>query len=164
MRRHQVLEQHLVHAQRRRQHAGAGVRHVEQLEQALDRAVLAEWPVQHREDGVGAEQPGARLEREGPAAATPAAVLREQHVYHLVARLGQAGAHRRSGIQGDVVLARAPAGQDGDPHQSFGARPVAGGTGDGVVGGAGVGAGAVNLPTQMTTVRPFFSCVPWPGR
>ena len=36
---------------------------VEQLEQPLDRAVLAERPVQDREDGVGVEQPAARAQR-----------------------------------------------------------------------------------------------------
>ena len=45
---------------------GADVGHVEQLEQALDGAVLAERAVQHREDGVGAEQAAAR--RRAPAA------------------------------------------------------------------------------------------------
>ena len=51
-----LLEHDLVHAQRGGQHAGADVGHVEQLEQALDGAVLAERPVQDGEHGVGAEQ------------------------------------------------------------------------------------------------------------
>ena len=55
-----LLEDHLVHAQRGGEHARADVGHVEQLEQALERPVLAERPVQDREDGVGAEQPAAR--------------------------------------------------------------------------------------------------------
>ena len=50
--RHQLLEHHLVHAQRRGEHAGADVRDVEALEQALHGAVLAERPVQHREHDV----------------------------------------------------------------------------------------------------------------
>ena len=42
----------LVHADRRRHHAGADVRHVGQLEQALDRPVFAVGSVQHRERDV----------------------------------------------------------------------------------------------------------------
>ena len=59
-----LLEHDLVHAQRRGEHAGADVGHVEQLEQALDGAVLAERPVQDGEDGVGAEQAAAGAERQ----------------------------------------------------------------------------------------------------
>ena len=43
------LEEILVHAERRRRHAGADVRDAGELEQALDGAVLAERPVQDRE-------------------------------------------------------------------------------------------------------------------
>ena len=43
---HEALEERLVHAERRGGHAGAGVRQVGRLEQGLDRAVLAEWPVE----------------------------------------------------------------------------------------------------------------------
>ena len=39
------LENILVHAQRRGQHPGADVGHTGKLEQALDGAVLTEWPV-----------------------------------------------------------------------------------------------------------------------
>ena len=52
--RHQLLEEDLVHAQRRGEHAGADVRHVEAFEQALHGAVLAERSVQHGEHDVGA--------------------------------------------------------------------------------------------------------------
>ena len=49
------LHHRLVHADRRRQHAGADVRHVGQLEQPLHRAVFAVRTVQHREDDVERE-------------------------------------------------------------------------------------------------------------
>ena len=54
------LQGQLVHADRRGEHVGADVGDVEPLQQPLDAAVLAEGAVQGREDGVGAEQPGAR--------------------------------------------------------------------------------------------------------
>ena len=72
--RHHLLEHDLVHAQRRRQHARADVRHVEQLEQPLDRAVLAERAVQDREHGVGVEQPAAGRQRQRLAVVHPAPV------------------------------------------------------------------------------------------
>ena len=68
---HHVLEDDLVHAQRGRQHAGADVRHVEQLEQALDGAVLAERAVQDGEDGVGVEHAVPGLERHLRAVVRP---------------------------------------------------------------------------------------------
>ena len=46
------LEEVLVHAERRAEHARADVGHACELEQALHRPVLAERPVQHREDDV----------------------------------------------------------------------------------------------------------------
>ena len=55
--RHQLLEDDLVHADGARQDARAHVRHVEQLEQALNGAVLAERAVQDREDDVHAGKP-----------------------------------------------------------------------------------------------------------
>ena len=48
-----VLRQHLVHAAHAREHAGAGVRHADDLEQLLDGAVLAAAPVQRDERHVG---------------------------------------------------------------------------------------------------------------
>ena len=61
---HQLLEHHLVHAQRGGEYAGADVGHVEALEQPLDGAVLAERSVQHREHDVDAFEPTPRLDRE----------------------------------------------------------------------------------------------------
>jgi hypothetical protein len=142
VRAHQVLEGDLVDADRRGKHAGADVGHVEQLEQALHRAVLAERAVQHGPDDVAAQQATARLERDRPALVRPAAVAGETQVDHLVARLGQAGAHRGRRVQRHVVLARAAAGQDRDPHQGVGVVGV--GAGVVVVGvGVVVGGGAV---------------------
>ena len=48
----QDLHELLVHRRRRGEDAGPDVGHVGQLEQALQRAVLAERPVQQREDHV----------------------------------------------------------------------------------------------------------------
>ena len=49
---HDLLEDVLVHAERRREDAWADVRHACELEQALHRAVLAERPVQDGQDDV----------------------------------------------------------------------------------------------------------------
>ena len=54
------LEQVLVHAQRRRSDTGADVRHSRELEEALHRAVLAERPVQDRQDDVDLTECGGR--------------------------------------------------------------------------------------------------------
>ena len=53
----QTLGRLLVHLERGAEHAGADVRHARELEQALERAVLAALPVDDREDHVD------RLER-----------------------------------------------------------------------------------------------------
>ena len=53
------LAERLVHARRRAEHARADVRQPERLEQALDRAVLAERPVQHGEHDVDLPRPRA---------------------------------------------------------------------------------------------------------
>ena len=113
---HDVLEDDLVHAQRAGQHARADVGDVEQLEQPLHGAVLAEGPVQGREDRVGPEQPAAGAQRDLLALARPAAVARQLHPRDVVARRGQPLAHRGGRAQRDVVLGRSAAGQDGDPH------------------------------------------------
>ena len=55
LRREHQLHRRLVHADRRREHAGADVRHVGELEQPLHRAVLAVRTVQHREHDVERE-------------------------------------------------------------------------------------------------------------
>ena len=93
----QVLEERLVHRQRGCRHARSHVGHVEQLQQPLHRAVLAERAVQHRERDVRAEQPAAGLQRQRPALARPAAVALEQHLHGRVAGVGQAGADRLGG-------------------------------------------------------------------
>ena len=66
------LHRRLVHADGRRQHAGADVRHVRELEQALDRAVFAVRAVQHGKDDVEAEA--------GDDRAVFAAIDREERV------------------------------------------------------------------------------------
>ena len=108
MRRHEVLEERLVHRERRGEHPGSDVRHVEQLEQSLDGAVLAEGAVQGREDDIGPEQAVPRRERERLAAAGPAPLAVYSHVDRLVAALGEALAHGRRRGERHVVLARAP--------------------------------------------------------
>jgi hypothetical protein len=57
------LHGRLVHAHGRREHAGADVRDVGDLEQPLDRAVLSVWPVQRDEHHV---EPLAQLARHTP--------------------------------------------------------------------------------------------------
>ena len=59
------LHQRLVHSQSRGGDAGADVRHVGELEQALNRAVLAVWPVQDGEDDVEMQTGDRRLGRLG---------------------------------------------------------------------------------------------------
>ena len=59
-RRHQVLEEHLVHGHRRGGHAGADVGGAERLEHPLDRPVLAVGAVQGREHDIGPREPLAR--------------------------------------------------------------------------------------------------------
>ena len=69
---HHLLEQVLVHRERRRRDAGADVGDVRELEQPLHRPVLAERPVQDREDDVdGAESSRASRPRPGRAASPP---------------------------------------------------------------------------------------------
>ena len=72
-RRHVVEAEHLlglelVHGQRAREHAAAGVRDAQQLEQALDAAVLAAAPVEREEDDVDA---AARSISSGPGPSGP---------------------------------------------------------------------------------------------
>ncbi len=49
---HDRLEDRLIHAEGRAEHTRANIGQVGQLEQALQRAVLAEGAVQHREDNI----------------------------------------------------------------------------------------------------------------
>ena len=60
-RREHELHQRLVHADCRREHAGADVGHVRELEQSLNRAVLAVRSVQNREDDVEVQSGDDRL-------------------------------------------------------------------------------------------------------
>ena len=61
-----ALEQILIHAERRGSNACADVRDARELEQALHGAVLAEGPVQDRQDDVDrAERRGCVLRRDG---------------------------------------------------------------------------------------------------
>ena len=66
------LEHVLVHAERRGEHAGSDVGHAGELEQPLHGPVLAERPVQHREDDVDVGQRrGDVLDREAHELRTP---------------------------------------------------------------------------------------------
>ena len=148
---HDLLEDDLVHAQRRREHAGAHVGHVEQLEQALDRAVLAERAVQHREHGVGAQQAAARLQRAAPRRrASRRRRARSRTSTTSWPAAARPLAHGRGGAQRHVVLGGAPAAEDRDPHRRSG----------GAVGVCRRGrrgarrrgrAAASNLPTTIVT-------------
>ena len=93
---HQLLEQDLVHAHRRGGDPRADVGDVERLQHPLHGPVLAERPVQDREDDVGAEQPVAGRARSRPLAlAAPGAVAADLDPDDLVAGREQAVAHGR---------------------------------------------------------------------
>ena len=68
-----VLGQRLVHAQRRRQHAGADVGHAGQLEQALHGAVLAHRPVEQRQHDDLLAGAGGRTAGSGSISGRPSA-------------------------------------------------------------------------------------------
>jgi len=131
---HHRLEDVLVHAQRRGEHAGTHVGNAGELEQPLHRAVLAERPVQDREDDVdlrelrrhvAGRQPleaggrcvfsGAGIEGGPGRRELPAARPVDLDGHDLVAaRLER----RRDALRGgdrDLVLAGAAAEDDGDP-------------------------------------------------
>ena len=97
-RRHQILEQDLVEAHRRRCDAGADVGDVEHLEQPLHGAVLAEAAMQYGKRNVGVEQSAAGNERERLAFAVraPAAVAFDLYPHDLVAGGQQTVAHGRA--------------------------------------------------------------------
>jgi hypothetical protein len=103
--------------------------------------------MQDREGHVGAEQSAARSGRQRLAARpAPAAVALEQHGHDFVAG-GRHSGHRGVGRSArDVVLRRAAAVENGDPHG------VA--SGDAVVVGSGTTSGS-NLPIVIVTVEPF---------
>ena len=114
----------------RRRDAGADVGHAGELEQALDGAVLAERAVQDRKDDVDVSQggrngAGGHGQCLGCAARGQLALLlavpsrqRPSPVDldgdRLVALGVERFQHRPRGREGDVVLARASAHQDGD--------------------------------------------------
>ena len=152
VRGHQILEQRLVHRQRRRQHARTHVGDVEQVEQALNGAVLAEGPVQGREDRVGVEQPARRGQRESLPVVRPAPIAVDPDVDRLVPAFGQTGPHRLRRGQGYVVLAGTAAREDGDPHGAASGAP-------GVITSS-----STSTPTMITTSRPFSTSVPAAGR
>ena len=122
------LNRSLSIATRRAGDAGADVRDVRQLEQALDGPVLAERPVQDRQHDVdGRERSeraafggnGQRLRRTSPGARhqdvagraavqRPATVAADGHAHHVVPLRIQRLQHRAGRRERDVVLARAP--------------------------------------------------------
>ena len=89
----QLLGELLVHARRAGQHARPDVGHAGQLQQALDRAVLAVGAVQHREDDVDAREHLARA----------AGLQHEQAAARRVAGQRQRGAEASTDGQGAVV-------------------------------------------------------------
>ena len=136
--RQHLLEHDFVHAQRRREHAGADVRHVQELQQALHGAVLAERAVQHREHGVRLEQPAAGRQRQRLSVVHPRAGALDRDRHDVVPRIRNRLAHERGGAQRYLVLGRPAAGQNGDSHGPT----VAVGEGEGVA-----------VPSRPTTIR-----------
>ena len=141
------LAERLVHARGRAQHAGADIGQADRLEHALDRAVLAEGAVQHREHDVDLPRRAAVHAHERPAPgagderrAATGRELRRRHTARsglerrrTVDDLPAAGVidQERDDVellrieslddrarrgQGDRVLRRAPAGDDGNAH------------------------------------------------
>ena len=94
----QLLGELLVHARRAGQHARADVGHARELQQALDRAVLAVGAVEHGEDDVDAREhlPGAVAVQHEQAAAGGVAGQRQR---------GAGGVDRRQGAVVDGQLA-----------------------------------------------------------
>ena len=111
---HQLLEEHLVHAQRRGRDARADVGHVERLEQPLHGAVLAEGAVQRGERDVGAEQAAARAHAQRLAVAAPARRRGRSRPTRPRARRRAGPRARRRRGQRDLVLGGAPAGEHRD--------------------------------------------------
>ncbi len=159
---HQVLEQHLVHAQGRGEHAGADIRDVEGFEQPLERAVLAERAMQDWEHDVDARQPASRRERELVAVGPPHPVASDLDLDRLVPSLAQALADRRRGRERHLVLRGAAAAEDSDAQGAHVVVPV-----DVVVGGGVVVVvvvvGDLYLPTTIVTVLFFLAVLFGPG-
>src|ERR1700729_1112659 len=118
--RHQLLEHDLVHALGGRKHAGADVGHVEALEQALDRPVLAERPVQDREHHVVAGKPRAGSERQRLAITAPDSVAPDVDHRRLVAGRSQALADRGRRGERHLVLGGPASGEHRDPARGHG--------------------------------------------
>src|SRR5207248_9917291 len=82
--------------------------------------------MENREDHVRAEQARARLQGHRTAAVRPAPLSRDQDLERLVTCAPEPLPDGRGRRQRDVVLARAAAPKDGDPHpglQDGGALP-----------------------------------------
>ena len=105
-REHQ-LHHVLVHADRGREHPGAHVPDVGQLEQALQRAVLAERAVQQREDDVDLAEDARQLPRLEHLDVAVVDRLREQHVRGGVLHLRQVPVGDRPAL--GVVVGEHPA-------------------------------------------------------
>ena len=112
-REHQ-LHHVLVHADRGREHPGADVPHVGQLEQALQRAVLAERAVQQREDDVDLAEHPRQLPGLEHLDVAVVDRLRQQHVRGGVLDLRQAPVGDRPAL--GVVVGEHPAAGGRDAH------------------------------------------------
>src|SRR4051812_46143467 len=157
---HDRLEDVLVHCERRAEHARADVGHARELEQALHRPVLAERPVQDREDDVDVTErrrhalrrDGQRLGDRGavgrPSRKLPAAVAADLDGDRLVPLRVERVQHRPRRGERDLVLGRASAQQHG--HADAATHGLGGG------GGSPVG----KLPTVIVTVEPGLAFVP----
>ena len=128
---HDLLEQVLVHRERGRCDAGADVGDVGELEQPLHRAVLAERAVQDA-GGRRPRRPASRASRSRPGRAaspqdrasssgtrtwpalqSPASVAADRDLGDLVPLRVESRGDRARRRQGDLVLARAAAREDG---------------------------------------------------
>jgi len=131
----------LVHARRGREHPGADVADVGELEHALQRAVLAVGAVEQREDDVdlteGLERLSGPVDREGGLA-------HPRGQDHLGTGVGDLGRTRgRQGQRVRVVRSEHPGSlrRDADGHDVVGVpvdrpeHPGCGGARDGVLGG-----------------------------
>ncbi len=103
-RRHQIFEQNLVHAYRRGRHSGADIGDVEHLEQALNGAVLAEGPVQRREDDLHARDALAGSDGDRIPLAPPDPVAADLDPHYVVATGQQPVANGGRRGERDLVL------------------------------------------------------------
>jgi hypothetical protein len=109
----EALHHVLVHPDGRPEHPGADVRDAGQLEQALDRAVLAQGAVEHREDHVDAG--GAPAPHRQGRLAAGGRVGGERHVGHRLLEPDQAGIPGR--LEEERLLLEEPAARLVDAHQ-----------------------------------------------